>query len=31
MGGEHVGEIIGDIANFTNVQPIVQINEAIAG
>lgn len=29
IGGEHAAEILGDIANFTDVQPIVQVNEAI--
>lgn len=31
LNGEHAPEIMRDIANFTNVQPIVQINEVIAG
>jgi uncharacterized protein (TIGR02118 family) len=30
MTGEHAAEIMGDIPNFTNVTPIVQINEKIA-
>ncbi len=29
MAGEHSAEILGDIANFTSVRPIVQVNEAI--
>lgn len=29
MAGEHAAEVIGDIANFTNVQPIIQVNERI--
>lgn len=29
LTGEHVAEIIGDIANFTNVQPVLQINESM--
>ena len=29
LAGEHVSEIIGDIENFTNVQPLLQINERI--
>ena len=27
LNGEHAGEVIGDITNFTDVQPIIQINE----
>lgn len=27
--GEHAAEIIGDIANFTNIQPVLQVNERI--
>ncbi len=27
--GAHVQEIMGDIPNFTNVQPIIQINESL--
>ena len=27
LGGEHAGEVIGDISNFTNVQPVIQVNE----
>lgn len=30
MGGEHAPEVIGDIRNFTDVQPIIQINDRIA-
>ncbi len=29
LSGEHASEVIGDIRNFTNVQPIIQINERI--
>ncbi|MGZ8349584.1 MAG: EthD family reductase [Allosphingosinicella sp.] len=29
MTGPHIGEIAGDIPNFTNVQPAIQINERI--
>ena len=29
LGGEHMPEIMGDISNFTNAQPTVQVNEAI--
>jgi len=31
MSGEGAAEILGDIRNFTNVKPIVQINEPIGG
>jgi uncharacterized protein (TIGR02118 family) len=27
--GEHAAEIMGDIANFTNIQPVLQVNERI--
>ena len=27
MDGEHASEVIGDIRNFTNVRPVIQINE----
>jgi uncharacterized protein (TIGR02118 family) len=30
MTGEHAQEVIGDIANFTDVQPVIQINDRIA-
>lgn len=30
LAGEHAAEIIGDIAKFTNVQPLLQVNERIA-
>lgn len=29
LSGEHAPEVIGDIRNFTDVQPIIQINERI--
>lgn len=29
MTGEHAAEIMGDIANFTSVTPLVQVNERI--
>lgn len=29
LGGAHAAEIMGDIANFTNVQPILQMTEAL--
>jgi uncharacterized protein (TIGR02118 family) len=28
-GGEHAAEIFGDIANFTGVRPVIQINDPI--
>ena len=30
LSGEHAPEIIGDIRNFTDAQPVLQINERIA-
>jgi hypothetical protein len=30
LNGEHAPEIIGDIRNFTDAQPVLQINERIA-
>ena len=29
LTGEHAAEVMGDIRNFTDVQPIVQINERL--
>ena len=29
LAGEHAAEVIGDIANFTNVQPVMQVNDRI--
>jgi len=29
LTGEHASEVIEDIRNFTDVQPIIQINERI--
>jgi uncharacterized protein (TIGR02118 family) len=28
--GKHGGEIIGDVPNFTNILPVVQVSEALA-
>jgi len=30
LTGEHAGEVIGDIRNFTDVEPIIQINERVS-
>src|SRR5438067_9841757 len=30
LTGEHAAEVVGDIANFTNVQPIMQVNHRAA-
>ena len=30
LAGEHASEIIGDIANFTDAQPVIQINDRFA-
>jgi uncharacterized protein (TIGR02118 family) len=27
LSGEHAAEVIGDISNFTDVQPVMQIND----
>jgi hypothetical protein len=29
MTGPHAAEVIGDIRNFTNAQPVIQINERV--
>jgi uncharacterized protein (TIGR02118 family) len=29
LAGEHASEVIGDIRNFTDAQPIIQINERV--
>ena len=29
LGGEHTAEILADLANFTSVQPVIQVNEDI--
>jgi uncharacterized protein (TIGR02118 family) len=29
--GPHMGEILGDIPNYTDVTPVVQISEVIVG
>ena len=31
LGGEHAGEIMADIANFTGVTPVIQVNEPLGG
>ena len=30
LSGEHAAEVIGDARNFTNAEPIIQINDRIA-
>lgn len=30
LEGEHAAEVIGDIGKFTNVQPVIQINDRVA-
>lgn len=29
IGGEHAPEVLGDIANFTSVHPVVQLNDQL--
>lgn len=29
LTGEHAAEVMSDIANFTNIQPVLQVNERI--
>jgi len=29
LGGPHAAEIMGDVANFTGVQPVIQVNQAL--
>jgi hypothetical protein len=29
LNGEHAAEVIGDIRNFTDVQPIIQVNDRV--
>ena len=31
LAGPHAAEIMGDIANFTDVTPVIQVNERIGG
>jgi uncharacterized protein (TIGR02118 family) len=30
LTGEHANEVIGDIRNFTDVEPVIQINDRVA-
>jgi uncharacterized protein (TIGR02118 family) len=29
LGGPHTAEIMADVANFTGIQPVIQVNEAL--
>lgn len=30
LAGEHAGEVIGDIRNFTDIEPVIQINDRVS-